>query len=141
MIVLDSDHLTVLRYPESARHVALMTRMRVSEDRTFATTIISVEEQMRGWLAFISRIRDVRGQIAAYDRLGQLFDFYTAWRILPWTESAVQQFETLRRQRPRIGSQDLKIASVVLEHDALLLTANLRDFRRVPGLRVENWLI
>jgi predicted nucleic acid-binding protein len=34
----------------------------------------------------------------------------------------------------------LKIASIALEADAVLLSANLRDFERVPGLRVENWL-
>jgi tRNA(fMet)-specific endonuclease VapC len=34
----------------------------------------------------------------------------------------------------------LKIAATALVHDALLLSANLRDFERVPGLRIENWL-
>ena len=40
----------------------------------------------------------------------------------------------------RIGSQDLKIAAIAMTQDALLLSANLRDFQKVPGLRVENWL-
>ena len=53
---------------------------------------------------------------------------------------AADRFEQLRRQKIRIGTQDLKIAAVALKMDALLLTANLRDFRQVPGLRVENWL-
>ena len=35
---------------------------------------------------------------------------------------------------------DLKIAATVFVNDALLLSANKRDFDRVPGLRVENWL-
>jgi tRNA(fMet)-specific endonuclease VapC len=35
---------------------------------------------------------------------------------------------------------DLKIAATALVNDALLLSANRRDFERVPGLRVENWL-
>ena len=35
---------------------------------------------------------------------------------------------------------DLKIAAICLVHDALLLTRNLVDFEKVPGLRVENWL-
>jgi tRNA(fMet)-specific endonuclease VapC len=59
---------------------------------------------------------------------------------LPLTEAAGNRFETLRKQRIRIGTQDLKIASIALEAGALLLSANLRDFERVPGLRVENWL-
>ncbi len=35
---------------------------------------------------------------------------------------------------------DLKIAAITLAHDALLLTRNIADFERVPGLRAENWL-
>ena len=57
-----------------------------------------------------------------------------------FTAEAAMQFNNLRKQRVRIGTQDLKIASIALEHDALLLSANLRDFEQVPGLRVEDWL-
>jgi tRNA(fMet)-specific endonuclease VapC len=40
-----------------------------------------------------------------------------------------------------IGSMDLKIASIALAHSATLLSANLRDFRQVPNLSVEDWLV
>jgi tRNA(fMet)-specific endonuclease VapC len=46
----------------------------------------------------------------------------------------------MRAARVRIGTEDLKIASLALANDALLLSANLRDFEQVPGLRVESWL-
>lgn len=46
----------------------------------------------------------------------------------------------LRRSRIRIGSMDLKIASIALVSDALLVTANGRDFSAVPNLRCESWL-
>jgi tRNA(fMet)-specific endonuclease VapC len=46
----------------------------------------------------------------------------------------------LRNARVRIDTMDLKIASTALVRQALLLSANLRDFRKVPGLRVESWL-
>jgi tRNA(fMet)-specific endonuclease VapC len=55
-------------------------------------------------------------------------------------EAAADRFAELRRQKIRIGSQDLKIAAIAITRDALLLSANLRDFQKVPGLRVENWL-
>ncbi len=42
--------------------------------------------------------------------------------------------------RIRISTMDLKIATIGLVNDALLLSANLRDFQQVPGLRVEDWL-
>lgn len=63
------------------------------------------------------------------------------WEILTLDESAADQFKSLRRQRVRIGSMDLKIASVALAHDATLITANSVDFSQVPGLRLQNWLM
>jgi tRNA(fMet)-specific endonuclease VapC len=39
-----------------------------------------------------------------------------------------------------IGSNDTWIAAHALALDCTLVTANEREFRRVPGLRVENWL-
>jgi tRNA(fMet)-specific endonuclease VapC len=140
MIVLDSDHVTVLRYPESPAHATLLARMRASLDRRFATTAISVEEQMRGWLSLIHRVTDAHKQIPLYDRLLAMFEFFREWEVLRFDAPAADQFEQLRAQRVRIGVQDLKIAATALANDALLLSANLKDFRRVPDLRVESWL-
>jgi tRNA(fMet)-specific endonuclease VapC len=99
-----------------------------------------MEEQMRGWLAEINRRREVHQQIPAYDRLLRLLEFLNAWVIVPFDERAADEALRLRKQRIRIGTQDLKIAAIALVQDALLLSANLRDFGRVPGLRVEDWL-
>lgn len=38
-----------------------------------------------------------------------------------------------------IGPNDMLIAAQALAHDCVLVTANLREFRKVPGLTVENW--
>ncbi len=62
------------------------------------------------------------------------------WLILPWVEAAADRFDELRAPRVRIGTLDLRIASIALPFDATLLTGILADFRQVPGLRVENWL-
>ena len=43
-----------------------------------------------------------------------------------------------KRGRP-IGSMDLLIAAHALSLNVRLVTNNVREFRRVPGLRVENW--
>jgi tRNA(fMet)-specific endonuclease VapC len=139
MILLDTDHLSVFTDERDSRHALLNTRMEAATEQ-IACTIVSVEEMLRGWLAIVHRLRDVHRQIPAYRRLGQLFNVLSDWEIVPFDERAADQFAILRRQRIRIGAMDLKIASVALANDALLVTANLRDFSLVPQLRCENWL-
>jgi tRNA(fMet)-specific endonuclease VapC len=115
MILLDTDHFTALRYTEHSRSLTLTGRLGASGDTRVGITAITVEEQMRGWLAEINRLRDLRKQVAVYERLAKLVELLKSWEVVPFDARA-------------------------LVHNALLLAANLRDFRRVPGLRVESWL-
>jgi tRNA(fMet)-specific endonuclease VapC len=105
-----------------------------------AVSIVSVEEQMRGWLAAIAKERQARRQVFGYGELARLLDYFRAFQILPFDERAADQFDDLRATKIRLGSMDLKIAAIALVNKAVLLSANRRDFERVPGLRVENWL-
>ena len=140
MILLDADHLSVLKYHESPLCQQLVRRMENSPDQDFATTIICVEEQMRGWLALIRRRRQALEQVRCYLELEALLRFFQKWRVFPFDQQAAVRFDELRRQRIRIGTQDLKIAAIALVQAALLLSRNTVDFERVPGLRVESWL-
>lgn len=140
MILLDTDHVTVLRYPEDRRHAGLTARPAKSEDRHFGVTAVSVEEQMRGWLSFIARARDVHAQIPAYDRLIALFEFFAEWDIVPFDAPAADEFVRLRRAGVRIATMDLKIAAIACVRDARLLSANRSDFGKVSGLKLENWI-
>jgi tRNA(fMet)-specific endonuclease VapC len=45
------------------------------------------------------------------------------------------------RQKIRIGTQDLRIAALVMANNGILVTRNRQDFERVPGLRFEDWSI
>ncbi|MCE9530039.1 MAG: type II toxin-antitoxin system VapC family toxin [Planctomycetes bacterium] len=141
MILLDTDHLTLLKYTANPRCQALLARMKASDDQAIGTTIVSVEEQWRGWFAVIARHHRVHRQVKAYEELVELHAFLSSWTIVPFDERAADRFEHIRSSGVRIGSMDLKIASIALLHDALVLSANLQDFQKVPGLRVENWLI
>src|SRR3990172_3716002 len=128
MIILDTDHVNVLQTPAHPQYAILSAKMKESGDPIFATTVITVEEQMRGWLAAIHRTRKAHGQILYYTRLVGVIRFFSKWRILPFNEPAADLFEVLRKDRVRIGTMDLKISSIALEERALLLSANLRDF-------------
>ena len=140
MIVLDTDHMVVLKYAEGVEYTALSARMAAAPDQHFATTCISVEEQMRGWLALINRTRGVRRQVLAYEELNKLIDYFARWKRLDFDEQAADLFEQLRSQKIRIATMDLKIAAIALVNGSMLLSANLKDFQQVPNLRVEDWL-
>lgn len=46
----------------------------------------------------------------------------------------------LRREGTPIGANDLLIAAQARARGLILVTGNTREFERVPGLRIENWL-
>lgn len=140
MILVDTDHLTLLTNARAAAHEALLERLYAAPPQIIGVPIIAAEEQCRGWLAEIARHRDLDKQIHAYDQLAKLFEFLGEWEILRFDTNAAELFERLRKQHRRVGTQDLKIAAISLANEALLLSANLRDFKQVAGLRVENWL-
>jgi tRNA(fMet)-specific endonuclease VapC len=139
MIVLDTDHVSVLQHEDSEQALQLEGRIKACRDDVVVTAA-TIEEQSRSWLSLIGRYSDVRQQVAYYDRLVGLVRFFAAWQILPFDDRAAEEFLRLRHDRIRIATTDLKIASIVLIHDGILITGNSRDFVQVPGLRVENWL-
>ncbi|GDY21155.1 hypothetical protein LBMAG56_25010 [Verrucomicrobiota bacterium] len=138
MLVLDTNHIQEISRGTTAG-AKLLQRLAASREEN-ATTVISAEETLRGWLAQIRMHQDVAEQIGPYLRLYRAMEFYAGWLVLMWDEDAAQRFRSLRASGIRIGSQDLKIAAIVLAHDATLLTRNSKDFAQVPGLKFANWL-
>ncbi|HKA07265.1 MAG TPA: type II toxin-antitoxin system VapC family toxin [Gemmataceae bacterium] len=141
MIILDTDHLTLVKYAESDRAQRLADRLRaLPADAVVAISIVTVEEQMRGWPAAVAKERSARRQVFAYSELTRLLEYFQTYTIASFDDRAAQQFDELRTAKIRLGTMDLKIAATALVNQAILLSANRSDFGRVPGLRVENWL-
>jgi tRNA(fMet)-specific endonuclease VapC len=140
MILLDTDHFSALQIPAGARRDRLRARMTASPDQHFAVTAITLEEQLPGLLAEIAATPDAARQVGAYQRLVDLVRFFGAWEIVAFDDAAAVRSAALRKARVRIGTMDLKIASIAVAQDVLLLTANARDFGMVHGLRFANWM-
>ena len=77
------------------------------------------------------------------ENLSRVDRFCGAFESLPFDDEAAAHYGTLRAQLSRegrlIGGNDLLIASIALAYDATLVTRNIGEFRRVPGLAVERW--
>jgi tRNA(fMet)-specific endonuclease VapC len=78
--------------------------------------------------------------VHAYRQFQNAIHDFADVTILPFDDEAADEFQQLRGLRLMVGTMDLKIAGIARSHAALLLTRNLVDFSKVPGLLVENWL-
>lgn len=105
------------------------------------TTIITYEEQSRGWLAYVARSRTLVQQVDAYGKLNHNLQLYRKIQVLEFDQRAAAEFQRLRKLAVRVGTMDLKIAAIVLIHGVKLLSRNLTDFRKIPTLDVEDWTI
>ena len=138
LYLLDSDHISLVSRG-GVLSETITARIANAPPDSVAVSIISYEEQMRGWMAEIARMSSVDRQMNAYGRLARLRDYYCTTPVLPFDDKALAQFQSLWLQRLRVGTMDLKIAAVALSLDAALVTRNMSDFAKVPGLRVEDW--
>ena len=138
MLVLDTDHFSLLERRESPEHLVLSRRLAQSGQQV-VTTIVSYEEQSRGWLAYVARARSKTEQLDAYGRLAKHLAAYRSMTVLDFDEPAFEKYVELKRD-VSIGTLDLKIAAITLAHDAVLLSRNRKDFEQVSGLKFENWL-
>jgi tRNA(fMet)-specific endonuclease VapC len=76
-------------------------------------------------------------------RRAQLEELLAWLEVLPFgapeSRCAAWMRAELEKRGEPIGPLDVLIAGTAFAHDALLITRNLREFGRIPGLRLENW--
>lgn len=136
--ILDTNHYAAL-VVEGPMCERLKLRA-VEQEADLFTSVITVQEVTQGWLANINSQTAGRDQIYGYRRFRFAVEGMNSITILDFDEEAADEFHRLQSLRLNVGTMDLKIAAISLSHDALLLSRNMRDFQKVPGLRVENWL-
>lgn len=73
----------------------------------------------------------------------QLDLFLLSLPVLPYGDGCPRHYGKIRRylekQGTPIGSMDLLIAAHARAEGSILVTHNIREFHRVPGLTVEDW--
>lgn len=70
--------------------------------------------------------------------------FVSNFEVIPFDERCCQTYAKIRASLEKSGSlvgpMDLLIAAITLAHNLRLVTNNIKEFRRIRGLRVENWV-
>jgi tRNA(fMet)-specific endonuclease VapC len=135
--VLDTDHVSLFQQ----NHPVLTQRINAVNPEDIGVTVITLEEQFYGRLNGIRRANSPEKLISAYAKLSATWNYFATVNLLDFDLDASNFFSELLRQKIRVGTQDLRIAAVVMSRNAILVTRNRRDFERVPGLRFEDWTI
>jgi tRNA(fMet)-specific endonuclease VapC len=104
-----------------------------------ATTIITVEEQLSAWYTLLRRAKKARDLVPVYQRMTDSIRFLRRLPLLTFTEAAADTYEQLRKQKPRTGRMDMRIAAIALSQDATLMKRNVSDFEGITGLGIVNW--
>jgi|SRR5262245_1351594 len=136
MILLDTDIVTLF----VAGHERIRHHVEQATD-TLAITIITRIEILRGRFDALMKAADGEQLKLAMHRLTESEQDLDEFVLVPVDDAAAAEFDRLRRQRKlnKIGRGDLLIASIALANKAVLVTRNVRDFRQIPQLRIENW--
>jgi tRNA(fMet)-specific endonuclease VapC len=133
--LFDTDHLTLF----DQGHAQVGLRLTNEPAGSVGLSPITVEEYLRGRLAALARARMGAERIRRYALLIASVQMLQSWPVAPFDQAAEDQFQILLGQKLRVGTQDLKIASVALANKLILVTRNQRDFGRVAGLTLEDW--
>lgn len=140
MILLDTDHVSVLNRPGTAPAEDLMARVEAATGERVTITIISVVEQFRGWAAAINRAKDIAEEIRGYAGLSQFVELLRGLTVVPFDAAAADLYASLRSQKTPRRQHGFEDRFDRTREGRLTLVGQLRDFRKVPGLRVEDWL-
>jgi tRNA(fMet)-specific endonuclease VapC len=136
MKLLDSDifSLLVTEHPR-------VTRRYRAETEEVSITIVTFIEVLEGRFAFLLKAADGGQLLRAQARLDESMRALAAFSPMRINAAAAGQFDQLRKNKKlkKIGRRDLLIAALTKATQATLVSRNLKDFRQVPGLVLENW--
>ncbi len=137
LYLLDTDILTLYQWDDPI----VVQKIKAHSATDVGITVISVEEQLTGWHARVRRAKRPDDLARAYLLLARGVQQLAGFPIASFTENAILRYQQLSGLKLNVAKMDLRIAAIVLENNAILVTRNVRDFQRVPNLTIEDWSV
>lgn len=136
MIFLDTDTFSLM----ASQHPRVTARLAAATEEV-AITIITRIETLEGRFAYLLRAGNGLDLLRAQLWLQRTESDLAPFPAVQFNTAAAEEFDRLLQNKKlkKIGRGDLLIASIVLANRATLITRNVKDFRQVPRLRIENW--
>lgn len=132
--ILDTDHFSLWQ----RNHPLVVNRIKTNANN-ISMTIITAEELIRGRLNVIrqtSQTSESDQLILAYNLFLETLADLKLLNIFQFDPKAYIYYTELCSQKICIGRQDLKIASIALATNSILITRNSRDFNKIPHHKI-----
>jgi tRNA(fMet)-specific endonuclease VapC len=138
MYLLDTDTLTDLH----AGNTNVINRLESLQYEEVAITIVTKVEILRGRIDYLLKAFSGRYLLKAQELFYRSETLLNQLPVILIDPDAANQFDRLQgiSKFRKIGRSDLLIASIALANQATLVTRNLRHFRQIPHLFLENWV-
>lgn len=136
MILLDTDTFSL----HQLGNKRFLERFQAVSEMP-AITVITQIEALRGRHDRLLKVEDGAQLLRAQQGLIRTVRHLALFQVVLLDDAAAAEFDRLRQNKKikKIGRGDLLIASIALANRATLVTRNQKDFRQVPGLRIDNW--
>lgn len=138
MFLLDTDVVSL--YFHYRRHNPVL------EDRILRTppellwiSTVSVAELMAGALALIQHENKAGRGVSGHRILHEAVLRIPFFQILLFEEADNRRYRSLPAAIRRIGRNDCRIAAQAIERNFTIITRNLSDFTRIPGVQTADW--
>jgi tRNA(fMet)-specific endonuclease VapC len=118
------------------KRLDISTHLRGREDEEFFLSVVSASELLHG----VHRAREasVRTRRSAY--VEAILERFPLLQVeLSTARTHARLWADLAGAGTPVGPNDLWLAATAITHGLVLVTANVREFSRVPGLKVESW--
>jgi hypothetical protein len=97
--IFDTDHLSILQTRSQPAYGKLQGRLALAPVEPPATTVISMQEQFRGAVAYLNAAQLGPNLLTGYERLVDIYQFFATLTLLPFTQTALDQVEVWRKQK------------------------------------------
>lgn len=135
--ILDTDTASHLQRGRAS----VIERAEELSREQICLTVITQIEMREGRYQGIRGAANKEQLLRAWQLLQDTETFLSRFIILPLDEAAATVFERLVKMKlGKISRHDLLIACIALSRNATLVPHNVKDFKRVPNLRIEDWV-
>ena len=135
--LLDTDIFSLW----AINHSVVRARVAAHPPADVGITVLTLEEALAGWQTALRQAKTNDDRAVIYGRMALTAAALGRLQVVTCSRAALDRYDALRALKLNVGNYDLRIAAVALEAGATIITCNLRDFRRVPGLNCEDWSV